>query len=225
MVVVLVNFQTATREVNSPFSSSSSEEGVQPEPDRSRNRIRWTLPKCANRDFELGWTEQIQTVQKPAFSGIPGINKNFHTTQDTCPWDIFEIFLSPEMFKIILKETDRYATQQINKIKKESPLTPKSVFAQRNTVSWQEIKNYFVIFIHMSTLQTSLLQDYWSLLPIIQTPYAASVGMCQDRFLMLLTMFHLKNDAKAARGQPGKMWLVIETLITKFQMSTHWKNS
>jgi len=42
--------------------------------------------------------------------------------------------------------------------------------------------------------------------------------MCQDRFLVLLTMFHLNNnDAKAGRGQPGKIQLVIETLITKLQ--------
>jgi hypothetical protein len=45
-------------------------------------------------------------VQKPAFSGAPGINKNFQITQDSSSWDIFEIFFSPEMFKIIQKETN-----------------------------------------------------------------------------------------------------------------------
>jgi hypothetical protein len=44
-----------------------------------------TLPKCTNTYFEFGWKEQIQTVQKPAFSGVPGINKNFHITQDSSP--------------------------------------------------------------------------------------------------------------------------------------------
>jgi len=72
-------------------------------------------------------------------------------------------------------------------------------------------------------LRRSSLRDYWSLRPIIHTPYAASVGMSQDRFLALLIMFHLKNNnAKAARGQPGydplfKIRPVIDTLITKFQ--------
>jgi len=75
----------------------------------------------------------------------------------------------------------------------------------------------------MSVLHKSSLQHYWSLRLIIHTPYAASVGMSRDRFLALLTMFHLNNnDAKAARGQPGydplfKIWPVIDTLITKFQ--------
>jgi hypothetical protein len=76
----------------------------------------------------------------------------------------------------------------------------------------------------MSVLCKSSLWDYWSLLPIIHTPYAASVGMSRDRFFALLTMFQLNNDAKAAVGQPGydplfKIWPVIRTLITKSQDS------
>ena len=71
-----------TCEVNSPFSSSSSssseeEEVVQPEPDRGRKRIRHALFKHTHPGFELGWKEEIQTVQKPEFSGVPGINKKF----------------------------------------------------------------------------------------------------------------------------------------------------
>ena len=74
-----------TCKVNSPFSSSSSssceEEACdQPEPDRDRNRTHRALSKRANTEFELGWKEQIQMVQKPAFSRVPGINKNFPIT-------------------------------------------------------------------------------------------------------------------------------------------------
>jgi hypothetical protein len=76
--------------VNSPSSSSSEEEEVvQPEPDRGMKRIRRVLPKRANTNFELGWKEQIQSVQKPAFFGVPGINKNFQITQNSSPWDIY----------------------------------------------------------------------------------------------------------------------------------------
>ena len=84
--------------VLSPFSSSSSseeEEVVQPEPCRGRKRTCRALPKRANTNFELGWKEQIQSVQKPVFSGVQGINKNFYITQDSSPWDIFKIFFSP----------------------------------------------------------------------------------------------------------------------------------
>jgi hypothetical protein len=35
---------------------------------------------------------------------------------------MFEIFFSPEMFKLIQKETNQYATQQINKKEASGPL-------------------------------------------------------------------------------------------------------
>jgi hypothetical protein len=98
--------------VNSPSSSSSSsssskeEEVVQSEPDIGRKRTHRALPKHANTHFELGWKEQIQMVQKPAFSREPGIYENYHITQDSSPWDIFEIFFSPKMFKLMQKETN-----------------------------------------------------------------------------------------------------------------------
>jgi hypothetical protein len=71
----------------------------------------------------------------------------------------------------------------------------------------------------MSLLRKSSLRDYWSSQLIIHTQYASSVGMSRDRFLALLTMFHLNNnDAKAARRHPlFKIRPVIDTLITKFQ--------
>jgi hypothetical protein len=45
-------------------------------------------------------------VQKPAFCRVSGINTNFDITQDSSPWHIFEIFFSPEMFRLIQKETN-----------------------------------------------------------------------------------------------------------------------
>jgi len=174
-----------TCKVMSSFSSSNSEEEevVQPKPDRGTKRICRALPKRANTGCDLGWKEQIQKVQKPAFSSAPGINKHFQITQDSSPLDIFEIFFSPEMFKLIQKETNCYAQQQINKKNQEGSLSPKSVFALWNTVSLQEIKKFFVLIIHTSMLRSSYLRDYWSLRPIIHTPYAASVGMSRDRLL------------------------------------------
>ena len=81
-------FDSNTCKVNSHFSSSEEEEVAQPESDTGRKRTRRTLPKHTNSDFELGWKEEIQSVQKRAFSDVPGINKNFHITQDSSPWDI-----------------------------------------------------------------------------------------------------------------------------------------
>jgi hypothetical protein len=71
---------------------------VHPEPDRGRKRTCRAIPKRANTDLELGWIEKICKIQKPAFSGVPGINKNYQITQDSSPLDIFEIFFSTDLF-------------------------------------------------------------------------------------------------------------------------------
>ena len=156
--------------INSLFSSSSTssssseeEEVVQPKPDRGRKRTRKALPKRANTDFELGWKEQIQMVQKPAFSGEPGVNKNLHINQDSSPWDIFEIFFSPEMFQLVQKETNRYTMQKINKKKQEGLLKPKSLLAQWNRVSLQGIKKKILFDNHahkyvMQVISVALLE-------------------------------------------------------------------
>jgi len=56
-------------------------------------------------------------------------------------------------------------------------------------------KNYFLIIIYMSMLCKSTVQDYWSLQPVIQIPYAASIKMPWDRFLKLLTMMQRQLGA------------------------------
>jgi hypothetical protein len=92
--------------VSSSFSNSSKEEEVvQPDPERTE-REHAGLFLNVHIDFELGWQDQIQTVQKPAFFRVPSINKYFHITQNGSPWDIFEIFFSPKMFKLTQKETN-----------------------------------------------------------------------------------------------------------------------
>ena len=167
-----------TCKVNSPFSSSSSsssssdkDEVVQPEPDRGRKRTRTALPKRAVTDYALGWKEKIHMVQKPAFTGVPG-NKNCIITENGSPWDIFEIFFGPEIFKLMQKETNRYATQQIKKRSKRA-LWHLNLYLHSGIVSSQEIKKFFAIIIHMGLLRKSSLRDYWSLRPIIHTPYAS----------------------------------------------------
>jgi hypothetical protein len=58
-------------------------------------------------------------LRNPAFSGeVPRISRNFHITQGSSHWDIFEIFFSPEIFTFLLKETNQYAVQQIKRSKR-----------------------------------------------------------------------------------------------------------
>jgi hypothetical protein len=66
--------------------------------------------------------------------------------------------------------------------------------------------------------------------PIIQIPHAASVGMSQDRFLALLTMFYLNNsNARQLRDSQimthySKFGQLFTHSTQNFRTSTHQKN-
>jgi len=65
-------------------------------------------------DSESWWYSQKRT-----FSGVLGINKNFHVTKDSCLLNVLEIFCSTELLEHVQNETNRYATQQIKKKKQD----------------------------------------------------------------------------------------------------------
>jgi hypothetical protein len=95
----------------------------------------------------LGWNEKIHTVQKLALSRVPGINKKFHLTQDSCPWAILEIFFSPEMFKLICNAAN----------KQKEARGPSEAQICIYTLEYSLIKRnkktkIFLIIIHMSML-------------------------------------------------------------------------
>jgi hypothetical protein len=60
--------------------------------------------------FGVRMDRKIRKIQKPAFSGVPGINKNYQITQDSTPLDIIEIFFSTDLFfyKKVLAQNLKY---------------------------------------------------------------------------------------------------------------------
>jgi hypothetical protein len=108
-----------TYEANSPFSSSSSEEAeeetLQPEPDTVRKRTHRAIPKCANTDLELGWIENIGKIQKPAFSRVPGINKNYQKLKTALPWTYLKYSSAQTCFstKKLLKDCSLVLAQDL----------------------------------------------------------------------------------------------------------------
>jgi len=118
-------FDSDMCKVSSLYGGSSIEEEgvVQPELDRGTKRKPRTLPNRANTDFELGWKEKIQAFQKPALSGVSGINKNFQTTQCSFALDIFEITSAQKCSNIYTRK-QTYIKQQLNKNDHEGSLLP-----------------------------------------------------------------------------------------------------
>jgi len=56
----------------------------------------------------MGWSNKIETVERPTFSCLPGTH-NFFTTEDRSPIQVFIIFFNNEIFRIIQDERSLYA--------------------------------------------------------------------------------------------------------------------
>jgi hypothetical protein len=61
------------------------------------------------------------TSSKAFISSNPGINSIFDNSEYISPLEVFQVFFNGGIFKILCDETNRYATQQINKNKKRWP--------------------------------------------------------------------------------------------------------
>jgi hypothetical protein len=122
MMAVLVNLLTVTcvNQIRQSATAAASR-GRERESQNQREADTEVTGPFLNIHFESGWEEQIQKIQKPAFSGVTWTNKNFPITQDSSPLDAFAIFFSTELFT--------HAKQQIRKKKQVGPLYPKFVFA------------------------------------------------------------------------------------------------
>jgi hypothetical protein len=59
-------------------------------------------------DSDLRWRENTATVNRPAFSGLPGLNPNIDISEDSSPLDFFRCFFDNEILTVIQKETDMW---------------------------------------------------------------------------------------------------------------------
>jgi uncharacterized membrane protein YwzB len=78
----------------------------------------------------------------------------------------------------------------------------------------------FVVIIHVSCVK--IITNYWSSQPIIRTNYAKSVGMPQDKFLVIPVTLHVNNNTQVPTDQPChdpvyKIRLILDHLNLKFK--------
>jgi hypothetical protein len=66
---------------------------ISPHPSRSHERTLKTKPNPCSSDSELGWSDKIETVEKHAFSGLPGTNAVFSIIEDSSPIQMLQATL------------------------------------------------------------------------------------------------------------------------------------
>jgi hypothetical protein len=71
---------------------------------------------------------------------VPETNSYLHLSQYSSLTDIFHLSFNNKISELTQRQTNLYTEKQIKKKSKEGPLKPKSIYAQWNEASVQEIK-------------------------------------------------------------------------------------
>jgi hypothetical protein len=89
-ILVIKNFSQHLCFSDSSTSSSEEEISLPLEPRRGcKGTLRAEL-KQTSSDFELEWSEEIESIDIPAFSGLPQTNEIFSIMEDSSPIQNFQ---------------------------------------------------------------------------------------------------------------------------------------
>lgn len=156
------------------------------------SRTRNFIPK--NFDFDIGNS---------------GVTASFALDANAQEMDYFTLFFDEHLLDLIVKETNRYAQQNSNKVKYND------CWVVTDTA---EMYKFFGVNILMGIIEKPALRDYWSKRKSIQTPYFNKVFK-RDRFLCLLYNLHFINNEDENLNQSDvlkKLRPVFQNLQNKF---------
>ncbi|WAR15686.1 PGBD4-like protein [Mya arenaria] len=171
-----------------------------------------------NDDPFENWSEGDRDAQPELpFAGTPGLTDGLGEGQ--IPLHYFQTLLPGETVDTMVEETNRYGNQQLDL--RQGQLGTFSRFRKWHPTNRGEMLKFLAIVIAMGLVRQSNVTDYWSTRPVTATPFFSST-MSRDRFLLLMSFFHLNNNARyIARESPGhdplfKLGTVYSSILYKF---------
>lgn len=149
-----------------------------------------------------------------------GIKPEYYNLFEKEPIDFYKLFVTDDVIRHIVNETNIYAQQKLNlkrpKKSKTKPWTP---------TDKKEIEKFFGIIIWMGLLKEPQLRDYWSTNYLFENNIKKN--MTRNRFEQLLSMLHFNdNEAASKKGDEEfdrlhKITPLLQKLIEKFQLITN----
>ncbi|GBM21673.1 PiggyBac transposable element-derived protein 4 [Araneus ventricosus] len=149
------------------------------------------------------------------FIGNPG--PNFTMADDATVLDYFELFFDDVMLQIIVKETNRYAQQYMNKaVPKE-----RSRWKKWTDTDEKELRLFFSVLFLQGIVKKPKQEYYWSKRHILQTPIFHQV-IQKDRFILLMKFLHFTNNEEFDKDNHpwpklNKIYDIMEHLRNKFR--------
>ena len=102
-------------------------------------------------------------------------------SKDSTPTDIFSHFFSADLTDILVRETNRYATESIAK----SQLGPYSHAHQWTDVTKSDVNGFLALLILQSVVKLPKNEMYWTTISFVELPGIRSL-MARDRFELIM---------------------------------------
>ncbi|RVE52535.1 hypothetical protein evm_002929 [Chilo suppressalis] len=129
-------------------------------------------------------SEELSNIDE--FVGTSVINVPI---DDKTPSEIYKLFLTEDIIKKMVIETNNYAAQFIE----NNNLKSKSRSNQWNSTNYDEMLRFLGVIMVMGLNKVPHINDYWSKKSLYRNEYICSV-MKRDRFLLLLKFWHFSED-------------------------------
>lgn len=147
------------------------------------------LNLCENNDNDDEWediSEELPNIEE--FIGESLIN---FPIENKTPFEVYKLFLTEEIIKKMILETNNYAAKFIEKNKRIKQ--PKSRLKLWTPTNYNETLRFLGVIIVMGLNKVPHMSNYWSKKSVYRNEYICSV-MNRDRFLLLLKFWHFSDD-------------------------------
>lgn len=165
----------------------------------------WNIYRDSDVDFK-----------RIAFTGMSGYKAPIGNKPKT-ELEFFQLFMTDELLTEIVKETNRYAKVNIQKV---TPLKQESTWKSWFDVTLPEFKAFLGVLLNMSMNCKAELQDYFSEEWIDKCPFYKDV-FTRKRFLQIFWMLHIcpppTQQVQGVRVRGLKIQNLVDYLDTKFR--------
>jgi hypothetical protein len=158
-------------------------------PKRARQDVFWAWNFC---DQAANYLPQPRVLHEAEGVRVP-------LSDNATALDIFQLYMTDDIFTMIVQETNRYAEQYL--AANNADLKPFSLARKWTPTTLDEVKCFVAMLVLMGIVYKPRISMYWSRDALFATPLFGHV-MSRDRFLLLLKFLHFCNNLNFDPGDP-----------------------